>query len=218
VRQGRLVGVRRRHEADHPQRGLGQRAGLVGQHDVDRGQRLDRVELLGQHAPLGHLEGRDRGGEADQEDQALGDEVDEPGGQRLHARRRGVVAQEHRDQQADRQRHRDRHQPEQQAIRSPLERRARVTEGTRRGGELVRPAVGADRRRFEQRLPLDRERARPHRLTGSADDGLGFAGQVGLVEREPGGVHHDPVGHDLIAGPQLDEVADHYGAHRHLPA
>ena len=65
LRQRRLVHARRGHEPDHPQRGLGQRAGLVGADDVDRGERLDRVQLLREHAALRDLERRHRRGQAD---------------------------------------------------------------------------------------------------------------------------------------------------------
>ena len=40
----------RRLDADDPQRRLGERAGLVEAHDVDRGERLDGVELLRERA------------------------------------------------------------------------------------------------------------------------------------------------------------------------
>jgi hypothetical protein len=56
--------------------------------------------------------------------------------------------------------------------------------------------------------PLDRERAGPDRLAGAANDELGLAGQVRLVEREPVGRHHGAVGHHLIAGREADEVPD----------
>ena len=45
--------------------GLGQRPGLVGADHVDRRERLDRVELLGEHAAPRHLRRGDRRGEAD---------------------------------------------------------------------------------------------------------------------------------------------------------
>ena len=65
LRQLALVDSLRGDQADHAQRRLGQRAGLVGADDVHRGQRLDRVELLREHPALRDLEGRDRRGQAD---------------------------------------------------------------------------------------------------------------------------------------------------------
>ena len=73
---------------DHPQRRLGQRPGLVGADQVYRCERLDRVELLSEHPPLGDLERRHRRRQADQEDQTLGDKVHDAGGQGLDPRRR----------------------------------------------------------------------------------------------------------------------------------
>ena len=64
--------------------------------------------------------------------------------------------------------------------RSSVSRAARLSGPT---------AVASNRRRA-----LDRERARPHRLTGTANDELRLTRQVGLVQREPIRRHHRPIG------------------------
>ena len=66
-----------------------------------------------------------------------------------------------------------------------------------------------------ERGALDRERARPHRLARAAHRGLGLARQVGLVQGEPVGRHHRPVGDDLIAGRQAHEVPHHHPVDGH---
>ena len=55
-----LLRIRRRQGISSTtlRRRFGQGAGLVGAEDADRGQRLDRVELLGEDAAAGHLRGR----------------------------------------------------------------------------------------------------------------------------------------------------------------
>ncbi len=78
VRERRAVGPRGRHERDHARLGLGERARLVRAHDIDRRERLDRVQLLREHAALRDLVRRDGGGEVDQQDQPLRHEADEP--------------------------------------------------------------------------------------------------------------------------------------------
>ena len=77
---------------------------------------------------------------------------------------------EDRDREPDRERDRQHDQPQQQPIVGSLERRARVTKGARGRGQPLGAAVWTDRRRLEQRRPLDRERARPHRLAGAPHD------------------------------------------------
>ncbi len=116
ARERPLVHAVGRHQANQTQRRLGQRAGLVGADNVHRGERLDRIELLREHAALRHLEGGHRRGEADQQDQALGDEVYDSGGEGLHAGARGLDASEDRDGESDREREREREQPQQEPV------------------------------------------------------------------------------------------------------
>ena len=97
------------HELDHAQRRLGQRAGLVGAHDVHRRQRLDRVELLREHAALGDLERRDRRGQADTSRiSPSGTRLTIPAVSVSHALRPGSTSRSERDAERDRERHRDR--------------------------------------------------------------------------------------------------------------
>ncbi len=73
-----LARRRARDHLDHPQRGLGERPGLVDADRVHRGQRLDRVELLGEHAATRHPHRRRRVGQADQHIRPSGTSVTTP--------------------------------------------------------------------------------------------------------------------------------------------
>ena len=123
----------------------------------------------------------------------------------------GPDAGERRDGEPDRERDREREQPEQEPVVRPLERRARVPERTGGRGQLLRAAVG-------RRPPSPRRRAAPSTTNepdhtgspGAADDGLRLAGQVGLVEREALRRDHRPVGDDLVAGRQPQQIAHHH--------
>ena len=64
-------------DRDDAQAGLRQRPGLVEAERVDRGERLDRVQLLGERPAPRDAERGGRVGEAGQQDQALGDERDD---------------------------------------------------------------------------------------------------------------------------------------------
>jgi hypothetical protein len=56
MRELSLVHAAGGYDSDHAQRRLGQRADLVGADNVDRGKRLDRVQLLREHASLRDFE------------------------------------------------------------------------------------------------------------------------------------------------------------------
>ena len=88
-RSSRLV---RRQHLDDAQRGLGQGSGLVDADRVDRRQRLDRVQLLRQHAPARHAHRRRRVGEADEHHQPLRDQRHDPGRGGRHRRVNGHMA------------------------------------------------------------------------------------------------------------------------------
>ena len=173
--------------ADHAQRRLGQRAGLVGADDVDRRERLDRVELLGEHPAPGHLEGGHRRGEADQQDQPLGDEVDDPRGQRPGRVGRLAVSQRQESRRAaTASGARDRRAAAAEPVDRPLERGARVAEGPRRRGQPRGAAVRPDRRDLEGAVALDGERARPDRVAARPrTTGSDSPVRLRLVEREP---------------------------------
>ena len=96
-----LVDPRGRHELDHPQGLLGERAGLVEADHVGRGERLDGVELLAEGAAARHPQRRDRVGQPDQQHEALGDDRDHAGHGRRHrlAERRVLLDQRPAEQQ-----------------------------------------------------------------------------------------------------------------------
>ncbi len=78
---------RPRGRARRPQRRLGQSPGLVGAHDSTEAR--DSIPLsCCARPPLSDLERRHGVGDADQQDQPFGDEVDDSPGERLHARQR----------------------------------------------------------------------------------------------------------------------------------
>ena len=205
-------GRRGLHDA---QGGLGQRARLVGAQHAHRGERLDRVELLGQHAAAGDLGRRHGGGEAHEQDEPLGDEVDDRGGHRLHRVPGRVVAQRQRQAQGQRQGDHAADEDDQQPVHRLLQRRAGVAEGAGGGGEPGRLAVGAHRGGDEGALALDRVGAGEHGIARLLAHGLGLAGEVGLVDHDAGGLCEVAVGDDLVAGADAHEVADHDVLQRH---
>jgi hypothetical protein len=85
-----------------------------------------------------------------------------------------------------------------------------VTKGPRRRCQSLRATVRSHRRGLEQRFPLDRERAGPHSVPGTPDDGLGLPGQIGFVKREPVCRHNRSVSDHLVTGSHADEVSHHH--------
>ena len=147
-----------------------------------------------------HLRRRHRRGQRDQQDQPLGDDVDDPRGERLDRVGLADVAQRQRD--AERRSPSGSHHPDhhdQQPVHRLLQRRARVAEGARGRGQLGGVAVGADRGRLEVALALDREGAGEDLVADPPHHRLGLAGQLRLVERQPVGAHQVTVGGDLVA-------------------
>ena len=206
----RAVGSLCRHERDHARLGLGERARLVRAHHIHRRERLDRVQLLREHAAPRDLVRGHGGGEVDQQDQPLRHEADDTRGYRLDPCFVGVNAGDDRDRQRDRERYRSGDDPQQQPVVRALQRRARVAEAARRRGQLRGTAVVADCGRLEQRTAFDDERTGPHRLPAIAHHRFGLAGEVSLIERQPIGLDQRPVRHDLVARRQPHEVVgDH---------
>ena len=133
-----------------------------------------------------------------------------PGGQGLHARRarcrRGRRTETASPTASGT---REREQPQQQPVVGPLERRARVAERARGGGQPRRPALRADRRRLE-RAPRPRRRTSPTRPARPAPRTTGSDSPVRLASSSasPSADTHRPVGDHLVAGRQTHEVAD----------
>ena len=101
---------------------------------------------------LRHLERRHRRGDADQQDQSLGDEVDDPGRDRLHARGRGLGVGEHRDRQPDRERDR-RARPATAAAGRWLARAASADDETRARSRSAARRGCPRRRRWPRTAP-----------------------------------------------------------------
>ena len=206
--------IGRPDEVDHAERALGERAGLVEADQVDRGERLDRVQLLDERAPARHPRSRDREGEARQQDQPLRDERDNRGDRGRHGRvqRRMPLPQRVSEDQAERHHHHD--ERGQEPVQRALERRARVAKRPRLAGDLRRVAVHADRLDGEVALALDDERSRPHLAARRPLGGQRLAGEDRLVEPQRGRRLQRPVGHDLVARLEANEVTDYHLRHR----
>ena len=197
-----------REHLDQAQCGLGERSGLVDADRVHRGQGLDRVELLGQHPAAGHAHRRRRIGEADQQHEALGNQADHARRGRGHGGVDGDVTVIQRvAQQQPEADHQD-DQGIQQSVHRALQRRARVTERAGLAGHARCVAVGADRLHLKRARALRHERPRAHLLTDRVRDRLGLAGQDRLVQTQVAGRDQPPVGHQLVAGLDQQDVAD----------
>ena len=174
--------ARRGNDLDDPQRGIGERPRLVDADRVDRGQRLDRVELLGEHTAPGHAHRGDRVGEAHEHHEPLGDQAHDARGRRRDGRVGAHVAviervAEHRAERDD-----QRDERVEQAVDGALERRAGVAEGARLSRQPGREAVGPDRRDLVDPGAFADERARAELVARRVADGLGLAAQDRLVE------------------------------------
>ena len=80
-----------------------------------------------------------------------------------------------------------------------------MTKRTRRRGQPLRPALNPPRWPRKRR-PFHHERPRPNRIRRTPNHRLRFAGQVGLVQGEPGSRHDRPVRDDLVAGRQTNQI------------
>ncbi len=202
-------------ELGHPQARLGQGAGLVEADDIHRGQGLGRVQLLRKRTEPGHPERADGVRQAREQDQPLRDQRHDSGdggGNRLAEPRvpmpEGVA-------EDDAERHQHSYEDEEQPVQRPFERRSRMTEGPRLPGDLLGVAVGADRRDQVLSGPLDDEGARAHGVTGGAAHRSRLSAEDRLVELQPLGAGEGAVGHDVVARPDADEIADDDVVDRH---
>ena len=84
-------------------------------------------------------------------------------------------------------------------------------------GQTARVRVGADRRRLESTTTRNRDAPRQHLGALALAHRIGFPREHRLVELEPVDRLQDPVGHDLVAGTQVAEVAEHDLRHVDLP-
>ena len=211
ARQRRLRPRRRPAPAPTtPQRRLGQRAGLVGADDVHRGQRLDRVELLGEHAALGDLERRHRRGEADQQDQALGDEVDDPGGQRPARARAGAVDASE-DGDASPTTSGIESASSQSSSRSLPARAASAGGGRPARWRSTAPRGSPDRPPSTSKSAAPSTANEPDHTGSPGPRAAGSDSPVRLASSRasPSADTTRPVGHDLIAGREAHQIARH---------
>ena len=149
-----------RDELEHAQARLRQRPRLVEADQVDRRERLDRVQLLRERAPPGHPQGCDGVGQAREQDQALGDDRDD----RRDGRRDGLVegrpALPQRVAEQDAERDDQGDEREQQVVEGALERRAGMPERPRLAGDPCGVALVPDRRDHVVARPFCGERPR----------------------------------------------------------
>ena len=190
-------------------RDLGQRARLVEAERVDGGQRLDRVQLLHQRAAARQPQSRHAVGQRGEQDQALGDERDEPGDRDLDRLVEAAALLAERDDQHHAERHGHADEHVEQQVQRPLQRRVGMAELPRLPGDALGVAVRADRLDGVGARALRRRTSRSERVAARARDGPRLAGQDRLVERETPDVGELPVGDDLVTGLHANEVALH---------
>ena len=146
----------------------------------------------------------------DQEDEALGDQRHHPGDGGIDRIVDPDVLLAEGDDQHDSERHHHREKDVEEPIDRALERRPGVPELAGGPREPLGVALGADRRDLERPGALDDERPRPHLLALRPFHGCRLAGEDRFVEPEAGTREQEPVGDDLIAGCQSDEISLHH--------
>ena len=204
-----------RYRGGHPEAALGERPGLVEDHDAQVASRLERLPVPDQESRAGRERGRDRDHERDGEAQRVraGDHHHRHGPLDGEGDRFTVEEPPREGDRADGHGH------------DGQDERGRVGEilGPRPG--LLRLPDEFDHLREVRLLPgrgdpdgehpLAVDRAAEHAFTRRPPDGLRLAGQHGLVHaRRPPG--HLAVDRDLLSRPDLDLVADHELAHGHV--
>jgi len=203
----RPVDAGARHDVGDTDPRVGQRPGLVDAEGVDRGKRLDRVQLLHESSEPGEADGGGGERQRDEEDEALGDERD-------HARDGGLdrvadadVLPLERDDEDHAQRDHGADQHEEQTVDLALEGRTGMAELARRARDPLRVRVRAGSGDEEGAGALEDEAPRPHLLSARARDAAGLAGQDRLVEHEAVALDEISVGRHLVAGAEPHEVA-----------
>ena len=190
---------------------LGQRAGLVGAHDVDAGQAFDRGQLVDQALPSAEPNDADGERYRRHQHQALG---------------------HHRNQRTDHPQHRfppARAGGEQLRVDDQQARRDQQV-----GDELQDLVDAAAQFGFHQRelagflgqlggvgfpadlggavgtAARDDEAARHHLVAGILGDRVGLTGEQRLVDFQVGLLDDVAVDDDLVAGPEFDDVVEHH--------
>ena len=199
-----------------------QRAGLVGDDEVDRAERLLRVEPADEDAAPEQPVGAQTQDDREQDRRLLGDGRDRrrDAGQQV---RPGVLAAGEAEAGDDRdQPDGDDQQDPDQPVELGLERRAAAlarARGRRRSGRPPtpgrwrrrRPRRGRRRRSSRRRPSPSARRAACRSASGLGRRRLrhGFAGQDAAVDQQPIRPHEAQVGRHDVARPEQDDVAGH---------
>ncbi len=200
----------RRDDLDQLQRAVGERAGLVEADGVDRGERLDRVQLLRERAGASDAHGAGRERHRGQQHQPLRHDRDQAGRRRLRGlAERRVVQPQRRDED-----HRQRHHRDQQQAQQRVDLAAAASTGAawRCGPRAVSfeayesaptADLGTGRGRRRSRRPT--ARVSPGSLRTWSDSPVSIdSSSARLVTRRT-----HAVGDDLVARLQLDHVVGH---------
>ncbi len=167
-------------------------------------------QLLDEDLAAGERDRRHPEGDAREQHEALGHHAH-------HARDRPadrlapvVVGVELADEQEDGDREDRPRDVAQDPVDAVHELRAGELEATGFGGEFPRVRVVADRGRLELSRSRHHEAARQHVVGDVLVDRVRLACEERLVDLERGRGAHGPVGGDLVAGAELDDVVEYH--------
>ena len=188
---------------------VGEGAGLIQAHHIHPGQALHRGKLLHQDPAPGE---RDRGraeGDAGQQHQALRHHTDQRGDGRGGALARSLVGVQLADDEQHRHRRDRPGDVAQDLVDARDQLRAHQREPPRLRRQLPGVRLSAHRGRLIAARPGDHEAARQQPIAGPLVHRLGLPGQQRLIGLHGRAVPHHPVRHQLVAGPQLDQIIGH---------
>ena len=186
---------------------LRDRAGLIHAEHVHMGQRLDAVHILHEHALARELQAAGRDGDARQQVKALRDHADQGRDRGFHgvAQRQALehgqeMTQEQDDAERDERDADDRDELCQGEHHLGL---CRADIAPRLGRQLCRIALRADMRQLHAGAAGDHKAAGLQRVARIFQNGVGLAGDQGLVHLHLSGIRADLVArrkfHDVIA-------------------
>ena len=206
--QAALLGAQRQRllELDHAGR---ERARLVGAEHVDVAQRLHGVELLHQHVLAEQPHGAERVGEGDGEHEAVGDERQDDG-RHTHALHERYAADRVAHPNEDLEDDDDEQKHAHDLVDLPLQggELAFVLGGL--GGELVGEALEADLLGLVVAAAGHAETAREQGIAGMFGHEVRLAGEQRLVDLHAALADHGSVDHHLVAGVEVEDVAEHH--------
>ncbi len=208
-----------------PDGAVGDGPGLVEAQDVDAREDLDRGELLDED-PLTGEEDRGEGEvEGRQQDEALGDHADHTGdggddGLPPRTRADGLGETAGRPELRPREQERDGHDRDrddrQDLVDAVAELGAGDGEAAGLGGDALGVGVGTDRGDVDGRAAGDDHRPGEHLVPRLLAHRAGLAREHRLVDLEPRDLEHRPVGGDLVARHEEQEVVEDDVRERHL--